>query len=412
MRIRNDVTINKNKKSKEKPWLVRWWGRYDLIKERQTRYSKSFKTKKQAEKYADQIKFDIEDGIDIQNYKLTLEQLCDKYLQAYKSNLKYSTSYRSYENTIRCLKKYFGSYYQIRKLRRENAHAFINKLRLEKTGGKVSDSTKSQRLRQCKRIFNVAKEWSYIRNNPFDGIKLGKIKTKNWYVLSIEEFDLILNSVEKHSKITKLNKEADLLKILRLKAFYSVMYYCGLRFGEAANLLWDSTNIDFANNQINLINRPAHRDMPFFYIKDFEARSIPVPDKVMTMLLDLQEKSEEGNPFVFLSKANYLRVVDTWKHHQHQGREDWDNKYLISNARRDFRWFAQKAGIKTNDKLNIHSFRKAYGTNMANLGTPPHTLKDLMGHSSITTTMKYYVKSIDENRRAAVEKLNEVAMVG
>ena len=80
-------------------------------------------------------------------------------------------------------------------------------------------------------------------------------------------------------------------------------------------------------------------------------------------------------------------------------------------TRRDFKWFCKKAGIETTDKLNIHSLRKGYGTNMANLGIPVHTLKDLMGHSSVTTTMEYYVKSIDENRRVAVEKLNAVAIV-
>jgi len=47
----------------------------------------------------------------------------------------------------------------------------------------------------------------------------------------------------------------------------------------------------------------------------------------------------------------------------------------------------------------------------ADLGVPAHTLKDLMGHSSVTTTMEFYVKSIDANRRVAVEKLNSVAIV-
>ena len=31
----------------------------------------------------------------------------------------------------------------------------------------------------------------------------------------------------------------------------------------------------------------------------------------------------------------------------------------------------------------IHCLRKGYGTNLANLGIPAHTLKEMMGHSSI-----------------------------
>ena len=309
------------------------------------------------------------------------------------------------------LKKHFSPYQQIKMIRNEDAQSFINNLKIEETNETVSDSTKSRHLTQSKRIFNVAKEWGYIRKNPFEGIRIGKIRKQNWHIITIEEFSLILNAVDKYVRVTKKDINAYNLRILRLKTFYSLMYYCGLRFGEAANLLWDSNNIDFVNNQINLCNRPAQPDLPPFDLKDYESRSVPIPEKVMTILLELQEKSEQGNPFVFLSKKSYERVVVSWKTHQKEGREDWNSKKLITDARRDFKCFCQKAGIKTNDKINIHSLRKAYGTNLANLGIPPHTLKDLMGHSKVTTTMEYYVKTVDENKRAAAEKLNQIAIV-
>jgi integrase len=39
-----------------------------------------------------------------------------------------------------------------------------------------------------------------------------------------------------------------------------------------------------------------------------------------------------------------------------------------------------------------------------NVTSPVHTLKALMGHSSIQTTMKFYVKNNDENSRKAVDE--------
>jgi hypothetical protein len=140
MRIRNDVVVSKNKSSQNKPWIVRWWGKFDLDKEAQKRYSKSFTTKKQAEKFVEKVKIDIEEGIDIENYNLTLEQLCNKYINAYKATLKYS-SYISYESTVKRLKKYFTSSRHIKHIRKEDAQSFINNLKLETTGGKASDST-------------------------------------------------------------------------------------------------------------------------------------------------------------------------------------------------------------------------------------------------------------------------------
>jgi site-specific recombinase XerD len=68
------------------------------------------------------------------------------------------------------------------------------------------DSTRSRNLRQCRRIFNVAKEWGYIRKNPFDGIKLGKINKDNWHALTIEEFNLVLNAVDKYARVTEKNR--------------------------------------------------------------------------------------------------------------------------------------------------------------------------------------------------------------
>ena len=64
------------------------------------------------------------------------------------------------------------------------------------------------------------------------------------------------------------------------------------------------------------------------------------------------------------------------------------------------------AGIKTTDRLCVHCLRKGYGTNLADLGTPVHTLKQLMGHSNIQTTMDFYLHVSDENMKKAVDGLN------
>lgn len=408
MPIRNDVVISKNPRSQANPWTVRWWGKYDVDKEKQPRLSKSFATKKQAERYAEKIRTP-EARTYLENGKLTLEQLCNRYLAAYKSTLKYS-SYSAYKETTKRIQGYFAPYCHISSINKEEAITFINGIINAKNGEKASDSTRSRHLRQCKRLFRVAQEWGYICKNPFEGIKLGKINKKNWYALTMEQFGKILHAVDSCTQVTKKNEAAAKMRMMRLKAFYSVMYYCGLRFGEAANLLWDNDDIDFEENQINIANRSPQKDIPVFSIKDHENRSIPVPQKVIEMLKELKEKSKPGNPFVFLSAESHGRLVKRWHTYCEEGEENWDSRYVIINARRDFKHFCEKAGLKTSKVLTLHSLRKGYGTNMANLGIPPHTLKDLMGHSSSVTTMEYYVKTLDENKKSAAEKLNDIAV--
>ena len=61
------------------------------------------------------------------------------------------------------------------------------------------------------------------------------------------------------------------------------------------------------------------------------------------------------------------------------------------------------------DRLSVHCLRKSYGTNLADIGTPVHTLKELMGHSNVETSMEYYIKCSDANKMKAVEGLEGLA---
>jgi integrase len=57
----------------------------------------------------------------------------------------------------------------------------------------------------------------------------------------------------------------------------------------------------------------------------------------------------------------------------------------------------RKADIKPNGSFSLHTLRKCAGKNWAD-ALPPHVTKELMGHSSIATTMKDY-SQVDESQR-------------
>ena len=82
---------------------------------------------------------------------------------------------------------------------------------------------------------------------------------------------------------------------------------------------------------------------------------------------------------------------------------------MACNTNRKFKIYCEKSGIVTTDRLSVHCLRKSYGTNLADLNTPVHTLKELMGHSNIETTMEFYIKSTDANKLKAVEGLEGLA---
>ena len=146
MHIRNDVVVSKNKKSKDKPWIVRWWAKYSPAKEKQPRHSKSFETKKQAEKYAQSLKDDITDGISVEPKNTTLGILCKKVTEAKQGTVKPSTL-KTYSNTADRLLNYFGSHRNVKTITKEEAEAFLNDITLLEDNSDPSDSTRAKNFR-------------------------------------------------------------------------------------------------------------------------------------------------------------------------------------------------------------------------------------------------------------------------
>jgi len=167
---------------------------------------------------------------------------------------------------------------------------------------------------------------------------------------------------------------------------------------------------------INILNRPGRKDLPPFTVKNKSGRSVPMTSQVISLLKRLQEEKVKGCPFVFLTKdswegieGKWIGVRNKWNNLWAAGKgKDWNNRFIMNNCLRKFQVNCKKAPINTNEKLTIHCLRKAYGTNLANIGTPVHTLKALMGHSSIKTTMEYYVHASDDNEKKAVRELEKM----
>lgn len=332
---------------------------------------------------------------------LTLARLWEKFEKSQKVGLK-AGSFFAYEETCIRLKEFFGPDTCIRHIRMEHAEQFLAQLTLRAPTYKnvkrpLSDSTRNRVLRGCKRIFNKALEWQYIRVNPFAKIKQSKARVERWHMVTPDEFESLLNATPDIQK----------------KAYYAVLYGCGLREGEAINLVWNGINIDFEKNKITLINRPATKDIPPFYLKDHEERSIPMPYYVANLLMQVQEQAEPECPFVFLDKRRWEYAKAKWHRFQEQGIErEWASKKLHGRLQLQFLMHCRKAGIKSAHKLTLHGMRKSWACNLAKNGVPTHTLMKLGGWSSIETCQQYYLQSTDANEKRAVEILDQMVKVG
>jgi len=253
----------------------------------------------------------------------------------------------------------------------------------------LSDYSRLKHLKNSQVIFNFAVKSHYLRSNPFTDISISDLSKDDWHYINPKEFNALIKNTPD----------------LRLKALYAVMYGAGLRFGEAIHLWWDK-NIDFINSQIHIKKRKSKNGFPLFRVKDHQDRSIDCPSWAMALLKELREKSNSHNPYVFLTEERLKRIKKKWAKWQKDGKQDkWKNSTMVNNTNRNFTVHCKNAQIVSSDRLSVHCLRKSYGTNLANLGTPVHTLKELMGHSSIATTMKFYISVSDANKKKAVRGL-------
>ena len=81
---------------------------------------------------------------------------------------------------------------------------------------------------------------------------------------------------------------------------------------------------------------------------------------------------------------------------------------MLNNVLRDVKGHARKAGLEFAALLTLTTFRKSFGQNHADAGTPPRTLAQLMEHSDTRVTMEFYNRVTDANQQAAATTIDRL----
>lgn len=382
------IGIYRDRRNKGKPWSCRWFTVSDPETGKRKRFCKSFEFKRDAERFANEQTMEFErSGRPRANLeKQTLGIFLKKYLARKKSELKPS-SFELYEGTIGRLLDYFSKDCCLQDITLERAEDFVlcqkNCARGRK-GNKLSDWTREQIKRHCKTIFRNAVKWGYMPVNPFEELRSKRLVTKRWYRMKPAEYHELL----------------EVTPTLQEEVSFALFFTAGLRLHEAFNLTWDC--LDFQKGILLVTNREATADIPPFSIKDHESRRIPLPIHTIDLLTEWQTEAPESVPFVLLTAERYEHVKAKWLTVRKKGLP-WKNRYLVNNVLRNFKKYYKRAGIRPIGKFTIHVLRKCAGQNWAD-HLPMNVVKELMGHSDIATTQKYY-NQVDEDHEAKAARV-------
>jgi len=208
-------------------------------------------------------------------------------------------------------------------------------------------------------IFNLAIKWGYLRDNPTKQVKKLKVNdAKPVRFLSKEECQRLLEACP-----------PDLYPV------YFTFLHTGMRKAELENLEWN--DIDLQRGKIKI------RRKEFWQPKTGE-REIPINSALHSLLTDLRKQNKSGlkSNFVFPHpKGGKMRIKLREK--------------LIQIAR--------KAGIE--DLTKVHTLRHTFASHLVMSGVDLPTVKKLMGHSDIQTTM-IYAHLAPDHLAEAVDRLS------
>ncbi len=224
--------------------------------------------------------------------------------------------------------------------------------------------------RNLKAAFNKAREWGYVSKNFFTKVKLPKRQKIAPVFINSDQLSVI----------------SDQIKSETVKDFMIVAFHTGMRLDEIANLRWK--NVDLQNSVITVGDEN-------FTTKGRTQRFIPMSEEAYEALLRVKSKERRVQS---KNTYNLHSIINGFVFCKSDG-----EKFTGDYFSRRFKRACRNAGI--DKSIHFHTLRHSFASNLAQKGVPLYTIKELLGHASISTTEIYSHLNMD-CLKEAVKKLD------
>jgi integrase len=318
-----------------------WWIDYYNQSRERVQESSHSSNKRDAEELLTLRKSEILRGVYKRPVKITLSKFGERYMEHAKANKR---SWLRDQEMLKHLQEFFGAQRELSEI----APVEIEGYKLKRLA-KVSGSTVNRELTLLKCMFNLATNWDlFLGSNPVRKVKFFRELNIGTRIVSPEEEERLIRNA------------APFIQDLMLFALNT-----GLRVGEIFTLPW--SNVDLEKNILNV-----------FAPKTGKTRTVPINAEARKVL-DAWALGRK-NEFVFYNHGTGKPYVD---------------------LKAGFALACRKAGISG---VTWHTLRHTFASRLLDRGADIVTVQQLLGHSTVTVTMRYTHTNLD-SKRAAVAKL-------
>ena len=251
---------------------------------------------------------------------------------------------------------------------------FLHDLRMPKkrssnAGESVcSETTIMHYMVSLNRLFNYLAAHRYIKSNPVELIRRGRVKKKEIVYLERDEKQELLDTIETGEKLTERQRKFhDVKTSKRDTAICTIFLDTGIRVSELVGM--NLNDINFNRHGIRVFRKGGNFD------------TVYMSDRAEEILSDYIENGRpeyspaEKEEAVFLNRSGQRISV--------RAIQKLVKKYMLSSV-------PDKA-----DRITPHKLRTTFAENMLMKTGDVEKVQKLMGHSSISSTM-HYVTSTEE----------------
>lgn len=375
------------RKDKDGGWIVDISNGFDPITLKQRRVvRKGYKTKKEATE-AEHYLRSVELKERFYGAKITVSMLYELLKEEDSINCRKISYINTQDNNYnRHIKDYFSKVDNVGKLTYEDIYQFREYLKqkvAQNSNKPLSTNTINKIMILLKKIFDVGLRKGYYATNPVKLLKKLPIEKTKMQFWTVEEFQQFLTLFEPEE--------------YNIKLLFTVLFFTGLRLGEALALALTWQDIDFSSNTIH-ITKSIYVNKGISHISTTKTKSGTrriIINKKLSQELQHWQQQQKHLLEQFTSDSLTLQVFQS-------------NPLTITKNAIEKQYKKILERDDTLKKIRIHDFRHSHASLLINQGEDYLVVKERLGHASITTTIDTYSHLYPSKQKALADKLDDL----